>query len=90
MKVAVFYYALVLGTAQWLNLEDYRPIIFPMGFLILLFAVWSAPSLMELVHYLGSTSPFYRISIQVGIPLLLLFVAKWRKRANNQKLTQQG
>ncbi|BDG36578.1 endospore germination permease [Saccharococcus caldoxylosilyticus] len=90
MKVAVFYYALVLGTAQWMNLEDYRPIIFPMGFLILLFAVWSAPSLMELTHYLGSTSPFYRISIQVGIPLLLLFVAKWRKRANNQKLTQQG
>jgi spore germination protein KB len=83
LKIAVFYYALVLGTAQWLNLPDYRPIVFPMGFLMLLFAVWSAPNLMELTRFLGSTSPFYRISIQVGIPLLLLLIAKWRKRTNN-------
>lgn len=90
VKIAVFYYALVLGTAQWLNLSDYRPIVFPIGFLLLLFAVWSAPNLMELTHFLGSSSPFYRISIQLGIPLILLFVAKWRKRTNSQKLTQQG
>jgi spore germination protein KB len=87
LKVSVFYYALVLGTAQWLNLSDYRPIIFPMGFLLLLFAVWSAPNLMELAHFLGSSFPFYMLSIQVGIPLLLLFIAKWRKRASN---TNQG
>ncbi len=90
LKIAVFYYALVLGTAQWMNLSDYRLIVFPMGFLLLLFAVWSAPNLMELTHFLGSSSPFYRISIQVGIPLILLFIAKWRRRTNNQKLTQQG
>jgi spore germination protein KB len=89
LKIAVFYYALVLGTAQWLNLSDYRPIIFPMGLLLLLFAIWSAPNLMELIHFQGSSSPFYRMSIQTGIPLLLLFIAKWRKRTNNQKLTHQ-
>ncbi|WP_181556106.1 GerAB/ArcD/ProY family transporter [Thermaerobacillus caldiproteolyticus] len=90
VKIAVFYYALVLGTAQWLNLSDYRPITFPIGFLLLLFAVWSAPNLIELIHFLGSSSPFYRISIQTGIPLILLFIAKWRRKTNNQKLTQQG
>ncbi|WP_199425982.1 GerAB/ArcD/ProY family transporter [Thermaerobacillus caldiproteolyticus] len=90
VKIAVFYYALVLGTAQWLNLSDYRPITFPIGFLLLLFAVWSAPNLIELTHFLGSSSPFYRISIQTGIPLILLFIAKWRRKTNNQKLTQQG
>jgi spore germination protein KB len=83
LKIAVFYYALVLGTAQWLNLSDYRPIIFPVGFLLLLFSIWSASNLMELTHFLGSSSPFYRISIQMGIPLILLFIAKWRKRASN-------
>lgn len=90
VKIAVFYYALVLGMAQWLNLSDYRLIVFPIGFLLLLFAVWSASDLMELTHFLGHTSPFYRISIQLGIPLILLFVAKWRKRASHQKVTQQG
>lgn len=83
LKIAVFYYAVVLGTAQWMNLSDYRPIIFPMGFLLLLFAVWSAPNLMELTHFLGGSSVFYRLSIQMGLPLFLLFIAKWRKRANN-------
>jgi spore germination protein KB len=87
LKIAVFYYALVLGTAQWLNLSDYRPIVFPIGFLMLLFAVWSAPNLMELTRFLGGSSLFYRFSIQTGLPLLLLFIAKWRKRTNNQKLT---
>jgi spore germination protein KB len=87
LKISVFYYALVLGTAQWLNLSDYRPIVFPMGFFILLFAVWSAPNLMELTRFLGSSFPFYILSVQVGIPLLFLFIAKWRKRTNNQKLT---
>jgi spore germination protein KB len=85
LKITVFYYAVVLGTAQWLNLSDYRPIIFPMGFLIVLFAVWSTPNLMELTHYLGGSSVFYRLSIQVVLPLILLFIAKWRKRANNPK-----
>jgi spore germination protein KB len=87
LKISVFYYALVLGTAQWLNLSDYRPIVFPMGFLMLLFAVWSAPNLMELTRFLGGSSLFYRFTIQTGLPLLLLFIAKWRKRTNNQKLT---
>ncbi|MED4990840.1 GerAB/ArcD/ProY family transporter, partial [Parageobacillus toebii] len=87
LKISVFYYASVLGTAQWLNLSDYRPIVFPMGFFILLFAVWSAPNLMELTRFLGSSFPFYILSVQAGIPLLLLFIAKWRKRTNNQKLT---
>jgi spore germination protein KB len=87
LKISVFYYASVLGTAQWLNLSDYRPIVFPMGFFILLFAVWSAPNLMELTRFLGSSFPFYILSVQAGIPLLLLFIAKWHKRTNNQKLT---
>jgi spore germination protein KB len=83
LKITVFYYALVLGTAQWLKLSDYRPLIFPMGFLMLSFAVWSAPNLMELTHYLGGSSVFYRLSMLVALPLILLFIAKWRKRAKN-------
>src|SRR5690606_18598848 len=44
VKVSMFYYATVLGTAQWLNLTSYQPLILPVGMLILLFCFWGVPS----------------------------------------------
>lgn len=79
IKIAVFYYALVLGTAQWLNLSDYRPVVFPIGYLMVLFAIWSAPNLQELVSFIGTSNVFYLLSIQTVIPLFLLFIAYIRK-----------
>ena len=48
IKVSMFYYAAVLGTAQCLNLTSYQPLIWPIGFLIGLFSVWGIPSSAEL------------------------------------------
>ncbi|MDQ7864807.1 hypothetical protein RCO48_38045 [Peribacillus frigoritolerans] len=31
VKISVFYYASALGTAQWLNLSDYCPVVWPIG-----------------------------------------------------------
>ncbi|ANB60317.1 GerAB/ArcD/ProY family transporter [Anoxybacteroides amylolyticum] len=84
LKIAVFYYVLVLGTAQWLRLSDYRLIVFPIGFLILLFGVWAAPDLMELSVFLGTSIPFYLNTVQTVIPLLLLLVAIWRNKKGKQ------
>lgn len=85
MKISVFYYALVLGTAQWLHLSDYRPLVFPLGLLLMGFAVWSAPNLPELAHYLGTTSPFHMTLIQTAIPLILFLVAQLRKGIRPKK-----
>ncbi len=48
IKVSMFYYATVLGTAQCLNLTCYQPLIWPIGFLIVLFSFWGIPSFAEL------------------------------------------
>lgn len=92
LKISVFYYALVLGTAHWLKLSDYRPLVFPLGLLLVVFAVWSAPNLQELDHFLGTTTVFYLLSMQTVIPLLLLLLAVIRRsfrtspgRRENQK-----
>ncbi len=39
-----FYYVSALGTAQWLNLSDYRPVVWPIGILIVIFSLWSLPT----------------------------------------------
>lgn len=87
VKNSVFYYALVLGTAQWLKLADYRSLVLPVGLLLTVVSIWSAPNLEELAHYLSTTLPFYFISVQMFIPIFLLFILVMRKkiRLNNIK-----
>ncbi|NOU99640.1 GerAB/ArcD/ProY family transporter [Paenibacillus planticolens] len=79
IKVALVYYAIVLGTAQLLSLPDYRPLIVPVGFLISLFSFWVSPNFEELMHALGTTIPFLALITQLGIPSVLLMVAAFRK-----------
>lgn len=88
IKISVFYYAIVLGTAHWLNLSDYRPLVFPLGFLIVFLSIWSASSLEELSHILSTSWPFYAILIQIVIPILLLLLAVIRK--GNVPKTQES
>ncbi|MEY2196590.1 endospore germination permease [Neobacillus sp. BF23-41] len=83
IKISVYYYALVLGTTQWLNLSNCRPVVFPLGFLLILFSFWSIPSLLELVHFLRIV-PFYNMTIEMVIPTFLLLIAVLRNR-NRQK-----
>ena len=59
VKISVFYYVAALGTAQWLNLSDYRPVVWPLGILIVAFSFWSLPSTMELARFLIRVFPFY-------------------------------
>ncbi|WP_343751087.1 endospore germination permease [Lentibacillus halophilus] len=81
VKIAVFHYVLVIGTAQWLNLSDYKQLVYPLGFLLVIVAIWSAPNLQKVAHVLATTWPFYDILVHVLIPVLLLFVAMIRKKA---------
>lgn len=85
VKVSVFYYAAALGTAQWLNLSDYRPIVLPIGFFTVLFSFWDLPDFPQLVHFLNVPSPFYLTFIQTGIPASLLLIAVMRNSIRKRK-----
>ncbi|MFB5281576.1 endospore germination permease [Peribacillus sp. Hz7] len=80
IKISVFYYGIALGTAQWLNLSDYRSIVWPLGILLVIFSFWSFPSTLELNKYSVETFPFLGLLIQMIIPLFLLGIALIRKR----------
>ncbi|MFJ8256705.1 endospore germination permease [Peribacillus asahii] len=80
IKISVFYYGIALGTAQWLDLSDYRPIVWPLGILLVIFSFWSFPSTMELHRYSFGAFPLLGLLIQMIIPLFLLGIAGIRKR----------
>ena len=88
VKISVFYYAIALGTAQWLNLSDYRVIIWPFAIIIIEFAFWSIPSSAEYTSYLTKVLPFYGPFAQTIIPLFLLMIAIVRKKV--QKKTESS
>ncbi|MEH7481060.1 endospore germination permease [Neobacillus drentensis] len=85
IKVAVFFYAFVLGTAQWMHLSDYRSLVFPLGVLVTLFSIWSSSSGQELSHFLGTIIPFYIPFLMTFIPMLLLLIAIIRKKFIDKK-----
>ncbi|MFC7394517.1 GerAB/ArcD/ProY family transporter [Scopulibacillus cellulosilyticus] len=48
IKMTLFIYVLTLGTSQWLKLNDYRPLVLPIGFLLTFLEVWVDPNLATL------------------------------------------
>lgn len=80
IKLGLVHYVLVLSTAQWLNLNDYKPLTLPCGLLISLFGIWVAPSFAGLAHSLEMTVPFASGTLFIIIPTILLVIALFQKR----------
>lgn len=80
IKFSVVLYAIVLCAAQLLNLSDYRPIVFPLGFLNILFSMWGTPNKMVESEYNFIVFPIYSFFVQILIPLMLLIIAVLRKK----------
>ncbi|MFD6438968.1 endospore germination permease [Peribacillus sp. NPDC060186] len=87
IKISLFYYAAALGTAQWLSLSDYRPVVWPLGILIVVFGFWSLPSSMELSRYNVGAFPPFGLMIQTIFPLVLLVIAVLRNRKRKRTET---
>jgi len=79
VKISVFYWAAVLGSAQWLELEDYRPLVLPVGAILLALSIMAHDSIMDLFVFLGTYMGPYSLTIfEAGLPFLLLVVAVLR------------
>ncbi|MFC4770094.1 GerAB/ArcD/ProY family transporter [Effusibacillus consociatus] len=87
VKICVFFYVTAMGAAQWMNLREYQPIVFPVGFLLLLMSVWVAPNLQELTHALSTSIIFSALTVLVCIPAALFGVA-WIRRQWEKKNMQ--
>ncbi|MGG0668820.1 GerAB/ArcD/ProY family transporter [Sporosarcina koreensis] len=86
VKISVLYYVLTLGTAQWLNLSDYRPVVWPIGILLVQFTYWGVPSEMALGRSDATDFPLYSFFIQLSLPLFLLVIALMRNKYKKKKV----
>ncbi|MEI4831239.1 endospore germination permease [Bacillus sp. FJAT-53711] len=90
VKVSVIYYALALGTAQWINVYDYKPFVLPLGFLQVLFGFWVASNFQELASFLSKSSIFFFFSMQIVLPLFLLLIAFMKRKLGDKDLTHSN
>lgn len=83
IKITVFYYATILTTAQWLKLSDYKPIVWPIGILIVEVSFWGVPNLMVNNHIDITVFPLLFPIMQTFIPLFILGMAMIRKKSKS-------
>lgn len=75
VKVVVFYYCVVLATAQWLNLKEYQALVLPTGALLTALSVILWANVLDLTEQIAGVIPPYFLFIEVGLPLILLVTA---------------
>jgi spore germination protein KB len=80
LKLTICYYITVLATGQWLNLGSYRPLILPLGTIIVVLSFIIHVSIAELVAFLDKIWGPYAFSIELGIPVILLILAVIRRK----------
>lgn len=79
IKISVLFYGTVLGVAQIFNLRSYRPIILPVGLLMVILALTNVENTIEMLEFASKGYIIYAVPFQIGIPLITLIIAKLRK-----------
>ncbi|GED71770.1 germination protein [Brevibacillus reuszeri] len=90
VKVSVFYYVTVLGTAQWLKLTTYRPIVLPIGLLTVVFSFWGLPNFAVIGDLHLFTIPVVLFLFCCFFPAILLVISVWKKNNTAYKGVRSG
>jgi spore germination protein KB len=86
IKVAIFYYAAVIGTADLFQFKNYRKISLPIGMIVLLAAIVMAQNYMEHIKEGLQVVPiFLHWPFQIIIPVTLLGIAYIREKLKQKK-----
>ncbi|KJS12324.1 MAG: hypothetical protein JL56_12945 [Desulfotomaculum sp. BICA1-6] len=79
-KIALFYYATVLGAAQLANVKDYRPLVLPVGVLLAALSIYVAGNSKELVEHIAQIWPLFAYVFEYIAPTMLLVLTVLKGR----------
>lgn len=88
IKVCVLRYTAVLGAAQCLGLRDYRPLVLPVGAIVVAGSLLMYNDASVITAFGTEVWPSYGLTFEVGIPLLLLVIALARGLGKKEKELQ--
>ena len=79
LKISLLHYGTVLGLGQIFKFRSIRPLIIPVGILMIIFSIINFSGISENIEFAETGYPIYTLPFQLGIPLLTLIVALVRK-----------
>jgi spore germination protein KB len=79
LQVSLFYHLTAVGLRQWLGLKYHRPLITPLGVVIIALSVLLFENILEIVDFMDKFLPAASLTLQVGILCLLLLGARVRR-----------
>lgn len=88
IKSACFYQASAMAAAGWLGLDDYRPLVLPLGAIQLVWSVTLFENPSELVVFFEKSAIPFLFIFEMGIPVLLLIIALVRKKGGSGSAKQ--
>ncbi|MFJ6208832.1 endospore germination permease [Lysinibacillus sp. NPDC092081] len=84
IRTFMYFYAAVIGIAQICKINNHRPLIFPLGMIILGLSQIVHPNIIHSDIYNREIWPIFSFVFMIFLPLVLLIVAKIRKINGNQ------
>ncbi|MEC2078543.1 endospore germination permease [Metabacillus fastidiosus] len=79
-RVIVYFYLAVIGLAQTLNLKSYRPLTLPLGIILVVISLIVHSNTAHFIEYNSKIWVPYISIYGLFLPLLLLIIAKIRKK----------
>lgn len=77
-KTSLWYYCAVLGTAQWLNLKDYRVVLVPTGVIIIAVSMCQYGNSIDMINFIAGPWISFAYCFEWFIPLILLILSRFK------------
>jgi hypothetical protein len=87
-KMTICYYGLSLGLAQFFGLKSLKILTFPLAFLIIPFAIFVSPNIVNIHQFNTKVLTPYSLTICFILPLLLLVIGKAKKSSASKAAKQ--
>ncbi|MEE3806462.1 endospore germination permease [Lysinibacillus fusiformis] len=88
IRTFMYFYTTVVGLAQILKIKDHRPLILPMGLIIIGLSQIIHPDIVHSTNYNNEIWPIFSFIITILLPILLLIVAVIRNRKSKVQNTE--
>ncbi len=90
IRTFMYFYTTVVGIAQIMKLKDHRPLILPMGIIMIGLSQILHPDIVHSDNYNNEIWPIYSFVFTILLPILLLIVAVIRNRKSQGNPAEMG
>lgn len=87
VKISVFVYIYSTSFAEWLGMNDYKPLVFPLAFLSLVYSYWIVSGHASAANLISAAANMYTLTLLLVLPACLYGYALLRNLggANRKK-----